>query len=679
MANITHFDLLTREIDIKGLSQVIIVMTDNNSSKIKFIYDVTDDFSDVATKINNGTYNVWVKFLSPSDYMSKTLISDITYTEGSLSFVWNIPKEALVEKGSLQFAIEILGTDFRLSTKASNIYIYETVNKDDVTMTPAEEAWMIQYDEKFLGYISQMDGKFDTAINTATEKASQASQSATAASAAATSASNAAYSAQAAANSAASLVVNDLTTGGTTNALSAEQGKTLNASISKLDTLTANYNKRLSSIDPFAIFGASWDKSSNPTLTRTDVTNVFVSNVGVDSNVVVNDFDKALIWGEMKQVTDSLGNTFIRIPKCYIKKTDTTNLKTWQVSKTKYKDFYLPKCFWDFTNSRELDYVDVGAYNASSADGIKLDSKTGTYPLINKTIVQLRTMAKANGAGYQQLDIHVVDLLQTLFIIEQGTIQSQSKVAGFTAGQFTATHLATATETAANRIIVATATAELYEVGQTISIGTSQSASNIFYGRTITGKTVIDASNTAIEFDGTAVDIAVGNMLYNTGAKSGFSANIAASVGSPVSNSSGKFPFAWHGIENLFGSIYQFVDGVNINNSQAWVCPDAASYASNLFTAPYEKLNYVNCTADGYIKEMGYDPAHPYASFPATVGGSLSTYYGDYCYQSTGQRIALSGGRWSTGTLAGLLFWDFASLSSNASPALGGRLIKKPL
>ena len=70
MANITHFDLLTREIDIKGLSQVIIVMTDNNSSKIKFIYDVTDDFSDVATKINNGTYNVWVKFLSPSDYMS---------------------------------------------------------------------------------------------------------------------------------------------------------------------------------------------------------------------------------------------------------------------------------------------------------------------------------------------------------------------------------------------------------------------------------------------------------------------------------------------------------------------------------------------------------------------------------------------------------------------------------
>ena len=665
MANITHFDLLTREIDIKGLSQVIIVMTDNNSSKIKFIYDVTDDFSDVATKINNGTYNVWVKFLSPSDYMSKTLISDITYTEGSLSFVWNIPKEALVEKGSLQFAIEILGTDFRLSTKASNIYIYETVNKDDVTMTPAEEAWMIQYDEKFLGYISQMDGKFDTAINTATEKASQASQSEA----------NAASSAQAAANSAASIVVvNDLTTGGTTKALSAEQGKVLNASISDLSADLSN-----SSVVGAEIYGAYWDKSATPTLTRLNLAKGATVNLGVDAVYAINEFDTSSLFASFSNVTDSYGNVFVRIPRIYIKKVDTTGHKAWYASCRPFAGAYLPKCFWDFTNNKELDYVDVGAYNASSADGTKLDSKSGTYPLINKNIVQFRTMAQANGTGYQQLDIHVVDLLQTLFIIEQGTIQSQSKVAGFTTGQYTATHLATATETAANRIIVATATAALYEVGQAISVGTSLGGNQIFYGRTITGKTVIDASNTAIEFDGTAVNITIGNLLYNTGAKSGFSAGIAASVGSPVSNSSGKFPFVWHGIENLFGSIYQFVDGVNINYCQAWVCQDAASYASNLFTAPYEQLNYVNGTENGYIKEMGYDPAHPYASFPTAVGGSSSTYYGDYYFQSIGQRIALLGGNWDYGTRAGLFYWPLSNSSSATNPSYGGRLVRKAL
>ena len=291
----------------------------------------------------------------------------------------------------------------------------------------------------------------------------------------------------------------------------------------------------------------------------------------------------------------------------------------------------------------------------------------------------MRTMAQANGAGYQQLDIHVMDLLQTLFIIEQGTIHSQSKVAGYTAGQYSATHTATVAETAVNRIIVATDTAALYEVGQTISIGTSLGGNQIFYGRTITAKTVIDASNTAIEFDGTAVNIAIGNIVYNTGIRSGFSANIAASVGSPASNSSGKQAFTWHGIENLFGSVYQFVDGININEGQAWACPNAASYASNLFTAPYEQLSYVNSEADGWLKEMGYDPAHPYAAFPVAVGGSPTTYYGDYYYQSTGQCIARLGGSWAFGTAAGLFCWNLSYSSSHASLALGGRLVKKPL
>jgi hypothetical protein len=29
--------------------------------------------------------------------------------------------------------------------------------------------------------------------------------------------------------------------------------------------------------------------------------------------------------------------------------------------------FYLPWCFWNFTNSRELPYIDVGKYTASKA------------------------------------------------------------------------------------------------------------------------------------------------------------------------------------------------------------------------------------------------------------------------------------------------------------------------
>lgn len=469
-------------------------------------------------------------------------------------------------------------------------------------------------------------------------------------------------------------LVNDLTTGGTDAALAAEQGKVLSTSISELTTDLSN-----SSVIGGEIYGAYWDKGSTPTLTRLNLAKGATVNLGVDANYALNEFDTSSLFSEFSEVTDSYGNVFIRIPRIYIKKVDTTGHKAWYASRRPFTGAYLPKCFWDFTNNKELDYVDVGAYTASSADGTKLDSKSGTYLLITKNIVQMRTMAQANGAGYQQLDIHVVDLLQTLFIIEQATIHSQSKVAGYTVGQYSSTHTATVAETAVNRIIVATATAALYEIGQTISIGTSLGGNQIFYGRTITAKTVIDASNTAIEFDGTAVNIAIGNIVYNTGIQSGFSANIAASVGSPVSNSSGKQPFVWHGIENLFGNVYQFVDGININERQAWVCPDAASYASNLFTAPYEQLSYVNGATDGYITAMGHDPARPYAALPAAVGGSSTTYYGDYYYQSTGQRIALLGGFWSDGSGAGLFYWSLFNSSSRAGVAVGGRLIKKPL
>ena len=469
-------------------------------------------------------------------------------------------------------------------------------------------------------------------------------------------------------------IVNDLTTGGTTAPLSAEQGKALSASISQLTVDLSN-----SSVVGAEIYGAYWDKGETPTLIRLNLAKNAIVNLGTDAIYAVNEFDTSSLFSNFETVTDGYGNVFVRIPRLYLKKVDTTGHKAWYASRRPFAGAYLPKCFWDFTNNKELDYIDVGAYNASSADGTKLDSKPGTYPLVNKTIVQFRTMAQANGAGYQQLDVHVVDLLQTLFVIEQATINSRSKVAGYTSGQYSATHTATVAETAVNRIIVATATAELYEVGQPISVGTSLGGSQVFYGRTITAKTVIDASNTAIEFDGTAVNIAIGNIVYNTGIRSGFSANIAASVGSPASNSSGKQAFTWHGIENLFGSVYQFVDGININARQAWVCPDAASYASNLFTAPYEQLSYVNGATNGYVTEMGYDPARPYVALPAAAGGSASTYYGDYYYQSTGQCIALLGGDWSDRTDAGLFCWRLVFSSSNARVFFGGRLVKKPL
>jgi hypothetical protein len=76
---------------------------------------------------------------------------------------------------------------------------------------------------------------------------------------------------------------------------------------------------------------------------------------------------------------------------------------------------------------------------------------------------------------------------------------------------------------------------------------------------------------------------------------------------------------------------------------------------------------------------MGYDPDYPFAEFPTAVAGKSDTYYSDYYYQNTGQRIALVGGAWNSGSAAGLSGWNLHTSSSSADVNIGGRLLKKPL
>lgn len=430
------------------------------------------------------------------------------------------------------------------------------------------------------------------------------------------------------------------------------------------------------------IYGVYWDKGPDPTLIRTHDAVGMEAAVGVDGEWVHSDFDRAEIFGEMGPVTDEYGNVFIRIPKVYIRKTDGPGYKTWAVSKHKHPGFYLPWCFWDHERKRELPYVDVGKYLASLGDGNRLQSVPGEMPLVSVNIVNMRNYARNNvdgQRGYQQLDIHTYDVIRTLQIIEFATLNMQSIMRGFADGRYSSDDVITVGETNTNRAIVSNATASGYEVGQSIAIGTEHSNNNVSgTAREILAIEPYDAENTAIVFDGDPVDTEEGHVVANRAYKTGWSSRIAASSGGIVSLSSGRYPCMYRGIESPYGDIYQFVDGVNINAWHAWVATNPADYASNLFAAPYEPLGYTNSDTNGYATEMGWDPAHPYAEFPVAVGGSTTTYYSDYYYQNTGQRIARVGGSWSRGSYAGPSLWYLHTSSSYAHVSLGGRLLKTP-
>jgi hypothetical protein len=433
------------------------------------------------------------------------------------------------------------------------------------------------------------------------------------------------------------------------------------------------------------IYGVSWDRAESPTLTRTNDSLGMTANVGTDGTIVSNDFDTASIYREIHDVEDTLGNSFVRMPKFYSRKIKGENLRLFQVSKQRYPGFQPYWNQWDFTNKRELSCVDIGKYPASLSGASALESIAGEYPLVNTNIVNMRTYAQANNtgglAGYQQFDIHTVDMIRTLMMIEFATLDIQTIMKGYSEGRYSADDKLTAdTSPAGNSLVVSNTTGAYYVVGQAISVGTSLGGNQRFYGRTITAIDVDTpgAGSTTITFDGDAVALSTDDILYNSGWKSGFSRQIAASSGSLTSNSSGKYPCVWRGIENMFGNIHQLVDGVNITDLQAWVCKNAEDYASNVFASPYEVLNYVNHNANGYISEMGLDYDSPFAEFPVSIsGGGADKYYADYYYQDTGQRTARFGGRWTYGSLVGFSYWSLLYSSSFADVSHGGRLVKK--
>lgn len=126
---------------------------------------------------------------------------------------------------------------------------------------------------------------------------------------------------------------------------------TVQGAINELDTEKISKTEVYSLLNQDRrIFGVSWNGTSSPTLTRTHDAIGLTANVGIDSAVVVNDFDNLPIFGQIKDVTDLYGNVFVRIPKFYIKKTADGDARTWQVSHYQHDGFYLPWCFWDFTN-----------------------------------------------------------------------------------------------------------------------------------------------------------------------------------------------------------------------------------------------------------------------------------------------------------------------------------------
>ena len=319
------------------------------------------------------------------------------------------------------------------------------------------------------------------------------------------------------------------------------------------------------------------------------------------------------------------------------------------ISETQRAGFKLHPAFYD-KNGNEVDYILMSAYegciydtSASAylkndeqvmdASKDKFSSIAGARPASgvsqNLTRPNVEQMAKNRGEGWHSLGIKTASMEQLLMIVEMGMMNLQTAIGQgvvnlpWSTGSDTTSSYAGAT-------------------GSTASLGNG------------TGR----ATKTTTYEGGKATDYTV----------------------------DGKTSICYRGVENFWGNIWKFAYGVNIwgNGKMAggmpYICSDF-NYAEGKNTDNYEGAGFTVTKANGYISAMGYSTKYDWLFMASECLGNSSLPVGDYTYITenlNGYRIALLGGCWSDGSIAGGFYWSLCSGVGGRARNLGGRLVYVP-
>jgi len=274
------------------------------------------------------------------------------------------------------------------------------------------------------------------------------------------------------------------------------------------------------------------------------------------------------------------------------------------------------------TNAGAGGYVlnDANGYDFTATTGDLLCSVAGVKPAsgwnnAGATLAAFRQLAQNRGAGWNLLDFNSACAVQLLFIIRNATLNSQAVYRG-----------------------------------------------------------VVDITD------------ATAGATFNNAINTGFTAGVGTN-GVDLGNVSGECPLVTHyktgqaakafsifGIENFYGNIWSWIDGLNIKaDRNPWVADH--DFASDVFTDPYVDTGFTLASTNNYGVSIAFSSAIDYAFLPLTVGGADNQYLCDYYYQTTGNRSALLGGYWYGGVGAGAFNWGLYGAASHVPRAIGARLV----
>ena len=300
------------------------------------------------------------------------------------------------------------------------------------------------------------------------------------------------------------------------------------------------------------------------------------------------------------------GQVMVEIPKFFVKMTKVGNLNTWWISDKKQAGFSVHPAF--VKNGTEVAARYVSAYDACAFDGSsvivtdnadnqsarvntatdKLISVSGQYPMAGLTRNEFRLLAANRGTGWRQLDFYLMSAIQLLYLVEYRTFNSQFAI----------------------------------------------SDGNTRHTTWTAGGTFATNNRTCVS--------GLSNALGN---RSGGSA-----TGTINSSNNGDY-VSYRGIENWFGNVWNWVDGINIGpggNYKWWVSNTDTQFADNTSTN-YTEIGTA-ASSDGFITNV-LDIAT--AFIPSAVAGSSTTGLADQYFRATGNRVLAVGGSASNGAAAG--------------------------
>lgn len=125
-------------------------------------------------------------------------------------------------------------------------------------------------------------------------------------------------------------------------------------------------------------------------------------------------------------------------------------------------------------------------------------------------------------------------------------------------------------------------------------------------------------------------------------------------------------------IENLWGNVWNWVDGILIQNGLVYICNDRTKYASSI-TSDYKSTGlYTPTNSNWHRTDQDYNNCY---LIPLTTGSSDSTYTCDYYSYGSGLRGLDVGGAYGSGSTAGLFCWVGSNDPGNTNAIIGGRAV----